>query len=167
MEELIKKYYDDLFKWSFVKTKNRFDAEDLTQEIIYQVIKSFDNNYLIIEPEKYIWKIAYYTWCNKAKEYVKDNKVFKNDEYLNQIKDSKVDIIKEIEHEELKEKLDLIINRFSEKMSLIVRLYYYEDLSIKEISDKLDVSVSLVKYYMFEARKKIKCVLKEMEIEND
>ena len=167
MDEIIRKYYNDLFKWSFAKTKNRFDAEDLTQEITYQIMKAFNNNNLIVEPEKYIWKIAYYTWCNKAKEYIKDKSLIKDTSYLNQIKDSNIDIIKEIEQEEIKEKLNLIIDSFSYKMKTIIKMYYYEDLKVNEISTKLNIKESLVKYYLYEARIKIKDILKEMEITND
>ena len=95
-EKIIEKYYNDLFRWSYAKTKNRFDAEDLTQEIIYQVIKASSKDNLIIDPIKYLWKIAYYTWCNKAKDYIKGNVIVNNELIMNEIKDDKVDIIKKI-----------------------------------------------------------------------
>lgn len=154
-EEIIQKYYNDIYRWSFCKTKNRFDAEDLTQEVVYQLVKTFSKDILIVSPEKYIWKIAYYTWCNKAKEYIK-NKKFVNNDLLSQIKDEKIDIEKKIELEEIKDKLKDIIDAFSDIMKKVVKLYYYDDLQIKEISEKLNIKDSLVKYYLYEARSKIK-----------
>lgn len=155
-EDIIQKYYDDIYRWSFAKTRNRFDAEDLTQEIIYQIVKTFSKDTLIASPEKYLWKIAYYTWCNKAKDYVKNKMLISNDLILNQIKDEKIDIEKKIELEEISDKLKDIINTFSDTMKKVVELYYYEDLQVKQISEKMDIKDSLVKYYLFEARNKIK-----------
>lgn len=163
-DKIIEKYYDELFRWSFTKTKNRFDAEDLTQEIVYQIIKTFSKDSLVIEPEKYLWKIAYYTWCNKAKDYIKGKKLVSNELIMNQIKDEKIDIVKKIELEEIKDKLNNIIGNFGDIMQKIVKLYYYEDLRIKQISDELNIKESLVKYYLYEARNKIKTkILNEME----
>lgn len=150
--KIIERNYNNLFRWSLSKTRNRFDAEDLTQEIIYQIIKAFSKRTLILNPERYIWKIAYYTWCNKAKEYIK-RKTFVSNELIqmNQIKDEKIDIIKKIELEELRDRLNNIIDNFSEIMKSVVKLYYYDDLQVKQISNKLNIKESLVKYYLFEA----------------
>lgn len=160
-EKLVEKYYQDIFRWSFAKTKNRFDAEDLTQEIIYQIIKVFNKNNLILEPEKYIWKIAYYTWCDRAKEYVKSKFIINDDLILVQAPDEKTDILKEIELEELKEKLRSIIDTFGNTMKNIVDLYYYKDQKVNQISETLCIKESLVKYYLYEARNKIKEKMEE------
>lgn len=154
-DELIEKYYLDIFKWSFAKTKTRFEAEDLTQEIVYQIIKMFTANSLILDPEKYLWKIAYYTWCNKVRKNIKDKCIYNNDT-IDQIKDDKIDILRKIELEEINEHLNLIIDNLGETMKTIVKLYYYDDLQIKEISNRLNIKESLTKYYLFEARSKIK-----------
>lgn len=155
-EDIIQKYYDDIFRWSFAKTRNRFDSEDLTQEIIYQILKTFSKNDLIENPEKYFWKIAYYTWCNKAKDYVKNKRLIGNDLILNQIRDEKIDIEKKIELEEISDRLKDIIETFGDTMRSVVELYYYDEFQVKEISEKLNIKDSLVKYYLFEARNKIK-----------
>lgn len=155
-EDIIKQYYDDIYRWSFAKTKNRFDAEDLTQEIVYQIIKTFSKDTLIVSPEKYLWKIAYYTWCNKAKDYAKKKMLISNELILNQIKDEKIDIEKKIELEEIGEQLKNIINTFGNMMKEVVELYYYKELQIKQISEMLNIKDSLVKYYLYEARNKIK-----------
>ena len=42
------------------------------------------------------------------------------------------------------------------KENLSFKMYYCSDLSIKEISDKLNSSESNIKYYLYSARNKIK-----------
>ena len=162
MNELIEKYYKDIRRWSYAKTKNNHEAEDLTQEIIYQILSALSKSLAIKETEKYIWKIAYYTWCNKVNEYTKHRKnIITNDELIINAKDNSIDIERAIELEELKDSIEVIINSFSPKMQSCLRLYYYDYLSIKEISIRLEIKESLVKYYLFEARKKMRSELNE------
>jgi RNA polymerase sigma factor (sigma-70 family) len=163
IDELIKQYYGDIFKWSFAKTKKRSDAEDLTQEIILQIIKSFSKNIIIEDKEKYIWKIAYFTWCNRAKEYSFENNIIFNETILNNQKDNTIDIEKTIEFYEIKETLNIIIDSFKNIMKECVRLYYFEDLSVKEVGLRLSIKESLVKYYLFEARNIIRRKLNDKD----
>lgn len=156
-DEVYNKYRKRLFKWCLAKTNNFSDAEDLLQEITYQIILSSSKDILIINEERFIWKVVYYTWCKKAKEYIKQKNVVSLSEKLeNVIKDGSVDILKQVEMEEVKELLlDLIINLDSISGKCI-KLYYYENLSIKQIADRLNINQGLVKYHLYKARKQLR-----------
>lgn len=156
-EELYNKYNNQLFKWCITKTNNYNDAEELLQEINYQLTIAFSRDVLIVDEERFIWKIAYYTWCKKAKEYISDkNVVSLTDELANTIKDNSIDILKQAEITEIK---DLLLNHIS-KLDITSRkciiLYYYEDLSVKEIANTLMMKDNLVKYYLYKARKQLR-----------
>ena len=162
IEELYKNYYQQLLKWCIKKTNNYIDAEDLVQEIYYQLVKTYTKDIIIVDQERFIWKLAHYTWCNRVKKYVKENKIGNLDLIENNIKDENIDISKQIELEEMKEILSKHIIKLNDITKKCVQLYYYENLSIKEISSKLEISDSLVKYYLFQARKKLRS-----ELENE
>ena len=49
-----------------------------------------------------------------------------------------------MEEEELKEDIAQLINRLPEKEKLVIALYYYEDLTLKEIGKILDLSESRI-----------------------
>lgn len=165
-DEWIDEYYQDIYKWSLSKTRNRFDAEDLTQEIIYQATKMFRKILDIKSYEKYLWKVAYYTWCSKAKDYEREKVVIRKELDLSLIRDDSVDLANKIEIEEMNKQLKKIIDGLSEKMKECVNLYYFDEFKVKDIAQKLNINESLVKYYLYEARKKIKQeILKEMEKE--
>jgi RNA polymerase sigma factor (sigma-70 family) len=157
--ELYEKYYNDIFNWSLVKTKNFHDAEDLTQDIIFQLFKSFSREDVIIKLENYIWKIAYFTWCKKAKQIIKykeiinhiDEKIFNNISDINQ-----EGFLKILETEEIKTSLLREVELLNGNIKQCIKLYYFNNLSIKEISNKLDMNESLIKYYLFEGRKKLR-----------
>ena len=49
-----------------------------------------------------------------------------------------------IERESLLEKVSEVLSQLKEREQLIVQLYYYEELSLKEISEILDISESRI-----------------------
>ena len=63
---------------------------------------------------------------------------------------------KVVEESELKEKLDEAFNLLTEKEKKVVVLYYYEDLTLKEISKVMEVSESRVSQLHSKALKKLK-----------
>lgn len=162
-DELYNKYNNQLFRWCLTKANNYNDAEELLQEINYQLAVAFSRETLIIDEERFIWKVAYYTWCKKVKEYTSNkNAVSLTSELENTIKDNTIDVLKQVEMTEIK---DLLLKHIS-KLDIISRkciiLYYYEDLSIKEIANTLKMKDNLVKYYLYKSRKKLR---KELENE--
>ena len=66
------------------------------------------------------------------------------------------DISKKIEEEELIDAIKKVLNTLSKKEQLIIQLYYFEELSLKEISKILDVSESRVSQIHKKTIKKIR-----------
>ena len=62
--------------------------------------------------------------------------------------------IEKIIYREIVDEIDKI--GLSENEIKIFKLYYLKDLSIKDISNKLDISESNIKYYLYNTRNKIK-----------
>jgi RNA polymerase sigma-70 factor (ECF subfamily) len=157
------KYFTQIFKWSLGKTRNYHEAEDLTQEILFHIIKAFSKDVIIISEEHYIWKIAYYVWCNRVREYQKDHLVTNvDDSILNNIKDSNKDILDVIEQEEIQSILKDKLNLLNDKTKICMLAYYYDNLSIKDIANKLSIGDSLVNYYLYQGRNILR-----RELEND
>lgn len=57
---------------------------------------------------------------------------------------------------ELKEKLELALNKLTDKERLVIVMYYYEDLSLKEIAEVIEVSGSRVSQLHTKAIQKLK-----------
>lgn len=162
-DELYNKYHNQLFRWCITKANNYNDAEDLLQEINYQLAIAFSRDVIIVDEERFIWKVAYYTWCKKVKEYTSNKNVISlTDELENTIKDNSVDILKQVEMTEVKDILLKHISKLDITSKKCIILYYYEDLSVKEIANTLKMKDNLVKYYLYKARKQLR---KELENE--
>ena len=102
--------------------------------------------------ENLIWKIAYNIWCTRAKQYIKErNNTTFEEAYQTSYE---VSLIDKIIYKEIVNNLDNI--GLTEKEATIFKMYYLNDLSIKEISKNTETSESNIKYYLYNARKKIK-----------
>ena len=69
---------------------------------------------------------------------------------------ARVEPEKVVEEQELKEKLEEALELLTEKEKKVVLLYYYEDLTLKEISRVMEVSESRVSQLHSKALKKLK-----------
>ena len=152
MDAVYDKYYDQIYNWSIKKTNNKEDAEDLTNSIFLAIFEYFNKSISIDKLENLIWKIAYNKWSTKAKQYIKEkNNVEFNEEYYNNHHE---DMLDKIIYREIVYNIDNI--GLTEKEEKSFKLYYINDLSIKEISKILDTTENNIKYYLYSSRKKIK-----------
>lgn len=138
-----------IFSYCMAKTKTRADAEDLSQDILCELIKSLNS----IRDDRafysFMWAVAgnvYKQWCRKK------------------AKSSTVELIDDISEEidyEFGFESDIYILRreltlLSEKYRRATILYYIDGKSCSEIASVLDISESMVKYLLFKSRKILK-----------
>lgn len=152
MDEIYDKYYFKIYYWALKKTKNKEDAEDLTNSIFVSIFEYFNKNINVEKIDNLVWKIAHNNWCTRAKKYITEKNTISYDE-TNEIGYQENTMDKII----YKEIIDNLENmNLTEKEILSFQMYYCNDLSIKEISNKLNSSEANIKYYLYCARKKVK-----------
>ena len=152
MDEIFDKYYSKIYYWSLKKTNNKEDAEDLTNNIFLAVFEYFSKNIEIKMIDNLIWKIAHNIWSMRAKRYIKENKNLSYDECIKLgYEENNLD---KIIYKEIINNLGNFNLSKNEEESF--KLFYLYDFSIKEISKKINSSESNVKYYLYNARKKVK-----------
>lgn len=152
MDEVFDEYYFKIYNWSLKKTNNKEDAEDLTNSIFVSIFSYFNKNIKIKKIEHLIWKIAQNVWCTRAKKYIKEKNNIGYDETF-EIGYNE-DTLDKIIYKEIIENLDNI--NLTKNESLAFKMYYCNDLSIKEVSEKLNSTQSNIKYYLYSARSKVK-----------
>lgn len=152
MDEVYDKYYEKIYYWALKKTNNKEDAEDLTDNIFVAIFEYFNENVQINKLDNLIWKITSNIWCTRARIYIKEKSNVTYD-FTNEI-GYQENTLDKIVYKEIINNLDYI--NLTEKENLSFKLYYIDDLSIKEISEKLKTSQSNIKYYLYSARNKIK-----------
>ena len=138
-----------LFSYCAARTPNRFEAEDLAQDILIEVYKSAEKIRCADAFYGFLWAVAnnvYKQWLRKrAKaQYCELTDNFSYESELLPEYDSEVHL--------LRRELSLL----SEKYRKAVILYYIENKSCPEISASLKISESMVKYLLFKSRQILK-----------
>ena len=152
MDKIYDEYYYKIYTWAIRKTKHKEDAEDLTNNVFLALFEYFNKNIKIEKIENLIWKIAYNLWCTKAKNYIKEKNNTTFDENYEQ--GYETPMLDKIIYKEIINSLDNI--GLTNKEKTVFKMYYVNDLSIKEISEKINTKEANVKYFLYSARNKIR-----------
>lgn len=145
MNELVERYKDNLFAAAFQICKNRADADDVVQDTFLQYYLA-DKQF---ETEEHIKAWLLRVAINRAKDlsrtFWKRNQMPLED-YMTGLS---------FEAEEEGELFETVM-RLPEKYRIVIHLFYYEDYSVREISDVLKLSESNVKVRLSRGRKLLK-----------
>lgn len=152
MDKVFDEYYYKIYYWALKKTNNKEDAEDLTSNIFVSIFEYFNKDIQIEKIDNLIWKIAHNIWCTRAKKYIREKDDITYD--LTNEMGYEDNVLDKIIYKDIINNLDNI--NLTEKEKISFKLYYCNDLSIQEISKKINSSVSNIKYYLYSARNKIK-----------
>lgn len=150
--KLIEENLHTIFAWSFSKLYDKAEAEDMTQDIIYAALKSVHR----LEKDEafygFIWRIAENTLRTRLRRKRSEN-VSADDSFCGVYWTTPEDeFIKSEEIQLLRRELSLLSNQYRE---VTVR-YYIHGKSCAEISTELNISIEMVKYYLFKTRKILK-----------
>lgn len=149
-ENLFRKYYNEALLYVFSFCHNRALAEDLVQEAYMRAIRSIDE-------EKDSFKFWLFKVCrNLYFDTLRKNK--KVEAITSDIPSNESlvdDVIQKDEYRALYKAISLLKDDFRE----IVRLYYFDSMSVKEIASIVDESVDNVKIKLYRARLKLKDIL--------
>ncbi len=165
--ELMKRYWEPVFFMLNRMVMNKDDAEDLTIEAFGKAFKNL---------QQYSPQYAFSTWLfkiasNNAIDYLRKKKMENltsldrsvdrdgGEELNQQIKGHGLTpeetIIKKQDADKVHEVIDKLKPRYKE----IVEMFYMEQLSVEEISKRLDLPIATIKTRLFRARDLLQQVL--------
>lgn len=150
LEVLIKRYLKPIFSFAYRYTDNVQEAEDISQTVfvkVWQNLKRFDQ------------KKSFKTWIftiakNKCIDFLRKKKTvlfsnFENEKrensFVEKLKDSSPLPDEIFEAHNLKEKLNLAINKLSPKNKAVLILRYNDHFTFKEIAEVLNEPLNTVK----------------------
>jgi RNA polymerase sigma-70 factor (ECF subfamily) len=112
-------------------------AEDIAQDVFFELWKKKDNLNISSSIRPYLRRAA----INKTLNYFRDRKInFASDEQLPQVAGSTPRAQQKMEAEEVEEKITQLIDQLPKRCRVIFILSRYEELSYKEIAEKLEIS---------------------------
>ena len=144
-----------LYKTGMAILKNDDDTCDAIQETLISVYKNFNT----LKEKKYFSTWITRILINKCYDIIKNNKKISyiNEQMEQQGDASYYDIYKE------ESSLEKVLNLISQDLKLVTVLYYYDEFSIKEISEMINIPEGTVKSRLARAREKLYEILKKEE----
>ena len=174
-KQFVDEYSLFLLNWAKGKTGTVELAEELVQEVWVQFFHAAEieekRGNTIQKPENFLWKIAHYVWCNflRSKKSSNGNNVSVNENEI-QIADNESNFVEKLIEDEENKKLISYMRQTIMKLNYLQReiliSFYIDGKSQKEIAENLNVSVSTVKWHLFDTRKKVKEEIITMENKN-
>ena len=134
---------------AFAMTKSESDADDLVQEAFVRAYGA---------APKFEGKSAIYTWLYGIMRNIQLDRWRRKKREPMLTDFSEFDIEDEIQEEE-PTRIEVIkkeVSDLDEQASQVIRLHYFDELSVEEIAIKLDLAQGTVKSRLFHARKKLK-----------
>ncbi|WP_179345995.1 RNA polymerase sigma factor [Winogradskyella ursingii] len=159
--QLVEQYKNLVFSLALRMLKCREEAEEVAQDTFIKVFKSLDKFKGDSKFSTWIYRITY----NTCLDNIKKNKKHLNNVTIDEYTFDKLDVIDNaLEHMINQEKSELIkqcINQLPEECSAILTLFYFEELSLDEISTIINVEANTAKVKLFRARKKLAVILEQ------
>lgn len=167
----LERIYNESYKavyWTAISLlKNEEDAEDVVQDTFVTLIEAYDD----IKDKTKVQAWLKRTAANKSlNKITRTRTVNAEDEFLEEIEAVPDDFLPDslVESEESRKIImDIINNSLSEEIRKTLILYYFDEMTAKEISAALDVPQGTVLWRLNYAKKKIKTEVAKYEDEND
>ena len=147
-------YYEKIFYFSLKKTGNRTEAEDLTSDIILDVISALRKGIIPEYFSAYVWKVArsrFSKWSEKkvnSRKYLDANN-FDGLELRDDTCDVENSYIQKEDINNLRREISLISKEYRE----ILVSFYIDDKKIPQIAKEFNLPEGTVKTKLFKSRK--------------
>lgn len=158
-EVLIDRYKHMVFTLALKMVGNREDAEEVSQDVFlkaFTALKSFKGE---AKFSTWLYKIAYY----RSLDYLKKNK--------RKLQTSAIEIseqynvaalagtMDELESSERKQMIKEALEQLPPDDNVIITLYYFEELSLKEIAKVMNLTPNNIKVKLFRSRSRLAEIL--------
>ncbi|BAO76702.1 RNA polymerase sigma factor [Winogradskyella sp. PG-2] len=159
--QLVDRYKDLVYTLAIRMLKHKEEAEEVAQDTFIKVFKSLNKFKGDSKFSTWIYRVAY----NTCLDNIKKNKKHLNNVAIDEYTFNKLDTIDNALDNIIKEEKSILIKNCIDKLpedsSALLTLFYYEELSLDEISKIINVEANTVKVKLFRARKKLAFILEQ------
>lgn len=152
----VRKYYEEILKYCNYHCFDTVYAEDLAQETFLKFFAKLSDYHFKGKTKNYLYTVA----GNLCKDFYKKNK---------DIPTEKDELDKNAVSNQMDSVLDQIviekaIRALSREFQEVIILYYFQELKLSEIASVLQISLSLVKYRLRQAKKQLEELIRKEEL---
>ncbi|ETN96032.1 RNA polymerase sigma-70 factor, ECF subfamily [Zhouia amylolytica] len=157
---LVEKYQDMVFSIAFKLLRNREEAEDAAQDAFVKCYHSLPKFKGEAKFSSWLYRIVY----NTSLDRLKANKKSLGDMVVDEISEGELESVETtlnyIEGKERSAIIKAAVEKLPSEEQVLILLYYFEELSLREITEVVDISLENIKVRLFRSRKKLFKLLK-------
>jgi RNA polymerase sigma-70 factor (family 1) len=152
-EELYKRHWNDLVKRAYRQLNSKEKAEDIVQNIFIDLYRRRSTIEVSVALKTYLYQALKFKVLNEYRSQSVKTRYLKN-VFLNAGREN--DFAKALEAKELAMKLDMIMMELPDKCRQVFHLSRKENLSNRDISMGLNITVSTVEKHISKALKRLR-----------
>ncbi len=171
MDDLFTSFYDDVYYFALKTVKDQDLACDITQETFVAIV---GNLHTLQEPAAFVtWmKQIAFSQCTRYFRKKKEVLVEENEDgqtVFDIVAEDRTEFIPDeaVDQEDFRNTILSMVDRLSEEQRAAVMLYYYDELSVKEIAQIQGVTEGTVKSRLNYGRKAIRAAVEDYEKQNN
>ena len=155
---IIESYVEKVYGYAVNHTYSREEADDLSQEILFTVVRELPKLKDENKFEPWLWGIASNVTKSFRRHMGKQRAMYSYDIPEDIAYEEDFDNEQEVIYDLLRTKIAMLSSIYRD----IIVLYYYDSLSTKRIAEQLNIPEGTVTWRLSEARKKLKKECTEM-----
>lgn len=168
LNTLFTETYNDVYYFALKTVKDESLAADITQETFITIFKNINNLNDTVAYPAWSRQITYRHCLQHLKKQNRETTVDENEDgstVFDTIEEERTDFIpdEKLDKEDFKKTILEIVDNLPEEQRTAVILYYYDELSVKQIAEIQGVSEGTVKSRLNYARKTIKSSVETYE----
>lgn len=145
-------YVERIYGYAFKRTLSRDEADELTQEILFEALKCFDSLRDEKKLEPWLWGLANNVTKAFKRKRGRERAMYAYDSFDTEQYNDEYPFENEEIYADIRRKISTLSSIYRD----IIILYYYDNLTCKEISQKLGVPEGTVTWRLSEGRTKLK-----------
>ena len=157
---LVDRYKAMVFSLSFKILQHREEAEEAAQDTFIKIYKSLGRFNGDSKFSTWVYKITYNNCLDRLKKQKRNRTVVAINEFTEHEVKSLMNVLDTIEESERKKMIQDCLNLLPAEESFLLTLYYFNENSLKEISEIMGINDNNVKIKLFRSRKKLAGILK-------
>jgi RNA polymerase sigma-70 factor (ECF subfamily) len=158
---LVERYKNMVFTLALKMVKSREEAEEISQDSFIKAYKNLSKFKGDSKFSTWLYKITYRTSLDSLKKNKEKYNIDTIDEVtINKIKSTE-GILEGIERKERAEVINKCMLSLPEDERAVLWMFYFEELSLKEIIDVTDFSEANVKVKLYRARKRLLSIVEK------
>lgn len=157
---LVDRYKGLVFTVTMRMLKHKEEAEEVAQDTFIKVFGSLKNFKGDSKLSTWLYRIAY----NSSLDRIKKNKKHLNDVEINQFTTHQIktldNALDKLQQDEQSKAIQRCIGQLPSEDSILLTFYYFEELTLKDISEVMGITTNSVKVKLFRSRKRLATILK-------